>query len=339
MTAPANADSAALAAQLRERWVGFETKPVQGPDPVNRTMIRHWCEVFGDANPIYTDPEAAAASSHGELVAPPTMLQTWMMPGYAWAPGDAPDDENSFKLLEDLEAAGYPAIVAVNSEQEYHRYLKEGDHLSRTSAIESISDEKKTALGSGFFITEYSRFFDLDGELVAEMRFRVFKYKASGPPPAAAAPDRDAMHPRPVINHDNEFFWEGVARGEFLIQKCLGCKTLRHPPAPMCASCQSLKWETISAAGTGELYSFVTIHHPPIPPFDYPNLVGIVALDEGIRTVSRLIDMRPEDAVIGMPMELVCVEAAKDLHLPLFRPRDAGKKTGKAKASKKGKKS
>lgn len=319
MSKPAAAADAGFLDRLRERWVGRETKPVAGPHPVNRVMIQHWCEVFGDDNAVYTDAEAAAASSHGELVAPPTMLQTWMMPGYAWSPADDDEDSNSFKLLEDLEEAGYPAIVAVNSEQEYHRYLKEGDHLSRVSSIEAISDEKKTALGTGFFITEYSRFFDQKQELVAEMRFRVFKYRADRPPPAAAA--AKPAHPRPVINHDNEFFWQGVAEGKFLIQKCKACSALRHPPAPMCPKCQSLEWDTLAASGEGELYSFVVVHHPPIPPFEYPNLVGVVALPEGVRTVSRLIDMKPEEAKIGMPMELVCVEAAEDLHLPLFRPR------------------
>ena len=32
----------------------------EGPDPVNQPMIRHWAASFEDANPVYTDPEAAA---------------------------------------------------------------------------------------------------------------------------------------------------------------------------------------------------------------------------------------------------------------------------------------
>ena len=42
-------------------------------------MIRHWCEAMGDTNPVYIDAEAAAASVHGGIVAPPTMLQAWVM--------------------------------------------------------------------------------------------------------------------------------------------------------------------------------------------------------------------------------------------------------------------
>ena len=49
------------------------------PDPVNQPMIRHWAAAFEDANPVYVDPDAAAASRHGQVVAPPLMLQTWTM--------------------------------------------------------------------------------------------------------------------------------------------------------------------------------------------------------------------------------------------------------------------
>ena len=53
--------------------------PSLGPDPVNVPMIRHWAAAFEDENPVYTDPDAAARSRFGEIVAPPLMLQTWTM--------------------------------------------------------------------------------------------------------------------------------------------------------------------------------------------------------------------------------------------------------------------
>jgi acyl dehydratase len=50
-------------------------------DPVNGAMIRHWCDAMTDANPVYTDPDAAAKSIHRGIVAPPAMLNAWSMPG------------------------------------------------------------------------------------------------------------------------------------------------------------------------------------------------------------------------------------------------------------------
>ena len=46
---------------------GLVGKPVSSrgvvvaPDPVNQPMIRHWAAAFEDWNPVYTDPDVAAA--------------------------------------------------------------------------------------------------------------------------------------------------------------------------------------------------------------------------------------------------------------------------------------
>ncbi len=57
---------------------GFEVgTPTRARDPVNEPMIRHWCDAVDDRNPVYADPEFAARSVHGGVVAPPTMLQAW----------------------------------------------------------------------------------------------------------------------------------------------------------------------------------------------------------------------------------------------------------------------
>ena len=58
-----------------------QSRPRPGRDPVNLPMIRTWIEAIGDASPVYTDADAAAASVHRALVAPPAMIQVWTMPG------------------------------------------------------------------------------------------------------------------------------------------------------------------------------------------------------------------------------------------------------------------
>ena len=89
---------------------------------------------------------------------------------------------------------------------------------------------------------------------------------------AALAHD-PALRPRPVVNDDNRFFWEGVERGELLIQRCSGCGELRHPPRPMCPSCHSLEWDAVRASGRGTVHSYVVPHHPRLPAFPEPYVV------------------------------------------------------------------
>ena len=299
-------------------FVGMASgEPLVGRDPVNEAQIRQWCDAIGDRLPVYTDPEAGAASVHGGLVAPPTMLQAWTMQGLrperTLGPG-APVPQ----ILDVLDEAGFPAIVATNCEQDYVRYLRPGDRIAATTVIESVSEEKRTALGPGHFITTLISYTDQHGETVGTQRFRLFKYRPTEP--GAVVPK--ARRPRPATSRDTEFFWEGVARGELLIQRCASCGTLRHPPRPACGVCRSFEWDTIASSGRGEVYSRVVVHHPVVPPFEAPYVVALVALEEGVRLVSNVIGVPPEDVRIGMPVEVVFERVDDELTLPLFRKRE-----------------
>jgi 3-oxo-4,17-pregnadiene-20-carboxyl-CoA hydratase alpha subunit len=292
-------------------------EPLVGRDPVNEAQIRQWCDAIDDRNPVYTDEVAAAASVHGGLVAPPTMLQAWTMQGLrperTLGPG-APMPQ----LLEALDQAGFPAIVATNCEQEYVRYLRPGDRIAATTVIEAVTEEKRTALGPGHFVTTVITYTDEKGEAVGTQRFRLLVYR---PVEAAAPAQRTAKRPRPATSRDTEFFWEGAARGELLIQRCSSCGTLRHPPRPACGSCRSFEWDALRASGRGEVYSHVTMHHPVVPPFEAPYDVALVQLEEGVRLVSNVVGVAPDEVRIGMPVEVVFEKVDDELTLPLFRPR------------------
>ena len=160
-----------------DAYLGGDTGPFRAWDKVNAPMIRHWCEAMGDDNPVYTDPEAARAEGFGALAAPPAMLQAWTMYGYRGERAPGSDDRDPMAVLPVLEAAGYPGVVAVNCEQEYIQYLEEGDDVYHRSTIESISTEKTTALGVGFFVTQLCTYYNQRDEVVGTMRFRVFKYR------------------------------------------------------------------------------------------------------------------------------------------------------------------
>jgi uncharacterized OB-fold protein len=295
---------------------------------VNPAMIRHWCDAVGDENPVYTDPEFAAKSVHGAIVAPPTMLQAWTMQGLRRPEPASAVPAPLSEVMRLLDAAGYTSVVATNCRQEYRRYLREGDLLNVTTRVAKVSDEKKTALGVGRFVDEEMVYRDAAGEEVARMTFRLLKFK----PPAAGAPAeaaptasaRAAMparrRPRPARSPDNAFFWEGVAAGELRIQRCAGCKALRHPPGPMCPLCHSLDWDAIAASGRGHVYSFVVAHHPPVPPFSYPNPIALIELDEGTRLVSNLVGIDPAEVAIGLRVRVEFTRVDEDLVLPLFRP-------------------
>ncbi|MEM7411600.1 MAG: MaoC family dehydratase N-terminal domain-containing protein [Myxococcota bacterium] len=155
--------------------------PSAAPDPVNLPMIRHWVDALDDQNPVYLDAVAAQAAGFDDVVAPPAMLQTWTMPrpkieGIAER-GGAPGAYDPNSPLEVLARAGYAATLATNSELEFDRYLEVGDTLTSSTALESISERKKTAIGVGYFVTWVTTYLDAAGEAVGRQRFRVFRFK------------------------------------------------------------------------------------------------------------------------------------------------------------------
>jgi uncharacterized OB-fold protein/acyl dehydratase len=312
-----------LLAQLKA-FEGQEAgPPFVGPDPVNEAMIRHWCEAIGDELAVYHDHAAAAASVHGGVIAPPTMMQAWTMAGYRRPASEGTNRQS--QLLALLEEHGFAGVVATNCEQEYVRELRPGDRLTTTSVIEEISDEKRTALGTGHFITSLLRFYDQDGALVGTQRWRILKFKpGSGrsQPAAPAEPAERPLRPRPSLTLDNAWWFEALRAHELRIQRCASCGTLRHPPRPVCDRCGSLDWDSVVAAGRGTVYSFVVNHYPKVAAFDYPLSIGLVELAEGTRLVANLVGVDPSAIRIGMPVAVEFVDHDPELTLPAFRPEE-----------------
>lgn len=315
-------DFASELAAYSGRTVG---PPERGPDPVNQPMIRHWCDAMGDTNAVYTDPEAARGSTHGEIIAPPVMLQAWTMRGLRPRPATGGTEQDD--LLRVLDAHGFTSVVATNCEQEYFRDLHLGDHLSVQSVIESVSGEKKTSLGVGHFVTTRQTFTDDSGDVVATMLFRILKFRPAEKKADPAALGGEAQprpkRPRPALTQDNAWWFEGCRNHQLLIQRCAACGLLRHPPQTMCANCRSLEWDTVEASGRGSVYSFVVNHYPQVPAFDYPLAVGLIELEEGTRLVSDIIGIEPADITVGMPVHVEFVDFDDELTLPLFAPRKA----------------
>ena len=150
------------------------------------------------------------------------------------------------------------------------------------------------------------------------MRMRLLKSRPRAQPRRKPSGQR----PRPAITPDNAFFWEGVRERKLLIQRC-ACGKLRHPPGPMCPTCHSLEWDAVEASGRGTVYSYVVAHHPAIPPFEYPNLIVLVALEEGTRIVSNLVGVEPDAVRIGMPVRARFVTIEGDRNLLQFEPAAA----------------
>jgi hypothetical protein len=141
-------------------------------DPVNQPRITDWLEAMGFPE------EACERFQAGE--APPSMAQVWTMYGLG---GRAPEHDPLHAMMNALTDAGFTAVLGTNSEQTYDRYLREGEQVRITTALESVVGPKSTAMGVGYFVTSRSTWYvdtltpeGVQSERVASMLFRVLKF-------------------------------------------------------------------------------------------------------------------------------------------------------------------
>ncbi|MFI1797693.1 MaoC family dehydratase N-terminal domain-containing protein [Streptomyces sp. NPDC020379] len=110
---------------LDQSFVG-RTYPATEPYEVGREKIREFAEAIGDANPVYTDPEAAKALGHPDVIAPPTFVFaiTFRAAG---------------QVVQDPQLGlDYDRVVHGDQKFAYTRPVRAGDRLTVTSKIEAI---------------------------------------------------------------------------------------------------------------------------------------------------------------------------------------------------------
>ena len=111
-------------------------------------------------------------------------------------------------------------MVATNCEQTYHRYLRPGDEVSVSAELTEVIGPKQTALGEGYFINQHITW-QVGDEDVAEMNWRIMKFRPRGEKPRfRTILDADAMM-RPSASRETKFFWDGVDAHELRIQRRL----------------------------------------------------------------------------------------------------------------------
>jgi hypothetical protein len=75
----------------------------------------------------------------------------------------------------------------------------------------------------------------------------------------------------------------------------------------------------VVAAGTGEIYSYVVHHHPPVPGRKLPVVIALVRLPEGVRMVGELLGVGPDEVRVGLPVRAEFVRIDDELTLPAWR--------------------
>lgn len=124
------------------------------------------------------------------------------------------------------------------------------------------------------------------------------------------------------LTGDDQPFWDAAKQGKLIFQRCDDCSYVRWPAAGVCPECLSRDATWAPVEGTGRLWSFVVYHRSYAPPLNeqVPYPIGLVELDCGVRLVTRLADIDPARAEVGMAVAVRYRELDDHGVVPVFGP-------------------
>ena len=127
--------------------------------------------------------------------------------------------------------------------------------------------------------------------------------------------------PRPNTYMDTRPFWDAAKNGKLVIQYCKDTGKPQFFPRPvsMANGKRNLEWREVSGKGT--VYSYTnTFSAWPGHEDRVPYLCALVELEEGVRMLCNLFNVKAEDVKIGMPVKLYWEKLSDDINYPAFQP-------------------
>jgi hypothetical protein len=115
-------------------------------------------------------------------------------------------------------------------------------------------------------------------------------------------------------------FWRAqLQTGRLMLQQCTACARYVFYPRVLCphCGCETLHWD--EASGGGTVYSTTTVSRRAEHGGNY-NVV-LVDLDEGVRLMSRVDGIAPENVRIGQRVQ-AAISGTGDEALLVFKPHD-----------------
>lgn len=126
--------------------------------------------------------------------------------------------------------------------------------------------------------------------------------------------------PGPVARNDaTAAFFDGTARGEFLLRRCEPHGHWNRPQAEHCADCSSSELLPAAGSGRARLVSWVVVHPRP-GVATLPSVPAIVELEEGPWWWTQIVGCDPADLEDGQPLTVVFERPEGSEAVPVFTP-------------------
>lgn len=124
----------------------------------------------------------------------------------------------------------------------------------------------------------------------------------------------------PDVTGPDYSFQCALADKEFLLPKCDDCGLSHFFPRILCPHCHGTAISWKQASGRGRVYTTTVVRRKPERGGDYN--VCMIDLDEGVRMMSRVEGIAPDDVAIDMAV-IAFVGEAEGVPVVLFKPAEA----------------
>lgn len=130
----------------------------------------------------------------------------------------------------------------------------------------------------------------------------------------------------PAVTEETQAFWDAAAAGRLLAERCRACGAEWFPPRGICRTCRSRSTEPVEVRGPGRVYSLTVNHQRWLPDLEVPYALVLVEFADhpGVRVMGRLRGCEPDDAAIGMAVEVGFEPGPGGFAIPSFVAIDGG---------------
>ena len=137
----------------------------------------------------------------------------------------------------------------------------------------------------------------------------------------ATEPRKQAPRPVPRPTQLTQPFWNAAKEGKLLLQydRKSGKPQFWPRPVSIHSGRSDMEWREVSGKGT--LYAWTEVHIP-LPGMEefVPYVLAAVELDEGVRIMSRLTNVKVEALNPGMAVKVAWEKLTDDISMYVFEP-------------------
>ena len=124
----------------------------------------------------------------------------------------------------------------------------------------------------------------------------------------------------PAVTDETAAFWDAARDERLVVEQCRACGAASFPPRGICRACRARDMAPLEITRRGIVYSLTVNHQRWRPDLEVPFAIVLVEFPDhpGVRVAGRLRGIDPDEARIGMEVEVGFEPGPEGFAIPSF---------------------